>query len=67
LKLCFNFNLRRYNMAEEAAADTAAALVRAAHAGAWVSQHLSVYMRWAKVWHIGSIKTRVDSAHGCSA
>ena len=36
------------HMADEAADDTAVALVRSAHAGAWVAQHLSVYMRWAK-------------------
>ena len=36
------------HMADEAANDTAVALVRSAHAGAWVAQHLSVYMRWAK-------------------
>ena len=31
------------HVAEEEAANTAAALVRAAHAGAWIAQHLSVY------------------------
>lgn len=36
------------HIADEAANDTAVALVRSAHAGAWVAQHLSVYMRWAK-------------------
>ena len=36
------------HVAEEEAANTAAALVRAAHAGAWIAQHLSVYSRWAK-------------------
>ena len=34
--------------ADAASADAAAALVRAAHAGAWVAQHLGVYSRWAK-------------------
>ena len=36
------------HVADVESENTAAALVRAAHAGAWVAQHLSVYMRWAK-------------------
>ena len=34
--------------ADAASADAANALVRAAHAGAYVAQHLGVYSRWAK-------------------
>ena len=46
------------HMADEAANDTAVALVRSAHAGAWVAQHLSVYMRWASARRRGRVNPR---------